>query len=53
VVALGESSRSVEGGCELDLSKSGWRPEEGSCEHSIELSNSIKGEEFLEWLTVY
>jgi hypothetical protein len=33
----------------LDLSVSGWRPMAASCEHSNELSGSIKCWEFLVW----
>lgn len=34
----------------LDTSDSGHGSEAGSCEHSIELSGSIKSWEYLEWL---
>jgi hypothetical protein len=41
------------GRCRLDSSGSRYGPVVGSCEHSNELSDSIKGEEFLDWLSSY
>jgi hypothetical protein len=38
---------------ELDSSGSGQRPVAGSCEHRIETSGSIKGGEFLDYLSDY
>jgi hypothetical protein len=38
-------------GCGLDSSGSGQRPVASSCEHSIEPPGSIKGREFLVWLS--
>jgi hypothetical protein len=38
-------------GCKLDSSASGQGQVAGSCGHDNELSSSIKGGEFLEWLS--
>jgi hypothetical protein len=37
--------------CGLDSSGSGWRPVAGRCEHGNEPSDSIKGGEFVDWLS--
>jgi hypothetical protein len=39
------------GRCWLDLYGSGYGPVAGSCEHNNDLSGSIKGGEFLDWLS--
>jgi hypothetical protein len=39
--------------CDLDLSGSGYGPAAGSCEHGNEHSRSIKGGEFLDYLSDY
>jgi hypothetical protein len=38
-------------GCELDSSGSGQGPVVGSCEHDSEPSGSVKGGEFLNWVS--
>jgi hypothetical protein len=37
--------------CGLDSSGSGWGPVADCCEHGNEPSNSIKGGDFLDWLS--
>jgi hypothetical protein len=39
------------GRCGRDSSGSGQGPMEGSCEHGNEISDSIKGREFLDYLS--